>query len=534
MFRKAIFKMFVLFIGCIFVLSLIGCEDGNNDNEKKDNGGSTILSNDASLQSIEVNEGTLFPTFSPTILSYTMTAPNNIINISATTADSKATITSNPSILIGVPLNIGNNVITFTVVAEDGTTNVYTVTIIRGVIIPGFSLLEKLDWLSTNSTSNTEYSITLTDDNIINPRTLLYSGKNDIIIQIKGDEKERIITSTGGAGSIFKIGLDVTLILEENITLQSHGANIESLITVERGGTLIMNTGSMIIGNNVVINNTDGVIVNGDFIMNGGKIIGNTGNGVSILNGNGNFTMNGGDIIDNAGNGVRMSSVGVSNNIFTMNGGKIISNTSNGVSISNSTFIMNRGEISGNFGDGVISGLNGNFTMNGGMILNNHENGVRFFSGSAVASIFTMNGGEISGNTFSGVSLFELGNFRMYNGEIFGNSIGVRNLYGSFSMFGGIIFGNTNIVISTNSGGGGVYVQRFRERGSFTKTGGTITGYTEGDDDSNIVKNNLGVVNNQGHAVFFNNMDLGIIRRRETTAGPGVNLSTTSTANWGI
>jgi len=81
-------------------------------------------------------------------------------------------------------------------------------------------------------------------------------------------------------------------------------------------------------------------------------------------------------------------------------------------------------------------------------------------------------------------------------------------------MSGGTISGNTS-----DSGGGGVYVS-----GTFEKTGGTIYGYSASDMvNSNVVKNSSGtVISNQGHAVYAKYNSLVI--RKETTAGPGVNL----------
>ncbi|MDR0476071.1 MAG: hypothetical protein LBH43_20690 [Treponema sp.] len=84
-------------------------------------------------------------------------------------------------------------------------------------------------------------------------------------------------------------------------------------------------------------------------------------------------------------------------------------------------------------------------------------------------------------------------------------------------MESGEILGNTTTAYpSSYGGGGGVFVA-----GNFTKTGGTIYGYTVGDGNSNAVNNSSGVAqSNQGHAVYV----YSGAKRRETTAGPGVNL----------
>jgi len=85
-------------------------------------------------------------------------------------------------------------------------------------------------------------------------------------------------------------------------------------------------------------------------------------------------------------------------------------------------------------------------------------------------------------------------------------------------MKGGEISGNTASSSSSYSSGGGVYVNSE----TFTKSGGgIITGYASDTVSGNVVKNSSGVVqNNNGHAVFTSLNS----KRRNSTAGPGVNL----------
>jgi len=122
-------------------------------------------------------------------------------------------------------------------------------------------------------------------------------------------------------------------------------------------------------------------------------------------------------------------------------------------------------------------------------------------NGSADRStFFTMSGGTISGNTASSD----------------GGGVWVGT-GGHFTMSGGAISGNT-----TSSKGGGVYVDN---KGTFTKSGGgTITGYANDPVNGNVVKNASGVVqSNNGHAVYVY-VSSNSAKRRETTAGSGVNL----------
>jgi hypothetical protein len=132
----------------------------------------------------------------------------------------------------------------------------------------------------------------------------------------------------------------------------------------------------------------------------------------------------------------------------------------------------------------------GTFIINDGKISGNTNHGVSLYNG-----IFAMNGGEISGNTTIG-----------YGGGVFVEANGI------FTMNNGKISGNTASI------GGGIYVYE----GTFTKSGGTITGYASDPVNGNVAKNSSGVVqNNQGHAVYVNSNP---VKRRETTAGPGVSM----------
>ena len=87
-------------------------------------------SNDATLKSLTVSEGTLSPTFSAATTNYTVSVANNIsqITISATANDGNANVagTGNKS------LKVGSNPFNIVVTAEDGTTEkTYTVTVTR-------------------------------------------------------------------------------------------------------------------------------------------------------------------------------------------------------------------------------------------------------------------------------------------------------------------------------------------------------------------------------------------------------------------
>jgi len=406
-------------------------------------------------------------------------------------------------------------------------------------VVSGTSLADKLQWLSINAVSNSDYILEVTADEDLEPQNLSYSGKSNITIQLKGTGSSRVIT-LWNAGSLFSIGNGVTLILEENLILKGKNSNNASLVQVNSGGTLIMNQSVKISGNtNTSYDGVGGVYVGsgGTFTMSGGEISGNTASygGGGVYVDDGTFTMNGGEISGNTarlGGGVYMG-----DGTFMMNGGKISGNTAasssydnggGGVFMRDGTFTMSGGEISGNTasysssygggGGGVC--VNGTFTMSGGEISGNTASFSSYSSSSSsyggggvyVNGTFTMSGGEISGNTAS---------FSSYSYS--NNGGGGVYVNGTFTMSGGEISGNTASFSSYSSlyscgGGGGVYV---KDSSTFIKSGGgTITGYASNMVNGNEVKNDSGVQNSFGHAVYA-----GSSKYRETTAGPEVNLN---------
>jgi hypothetical protein len=330
------------------------------------------------------------------------------------------------------------------------------------------TLAEKLAWvLDENNVQDGEtYTITVNADEAIATQILGYNNHSNITIVLKGSEAERKI-SLSSNGSLFIVARSVTLVLDENITLQGKSDNTASLVSVNTGGTLTMNTGSKISGNTssgVMI--AGGVNVNGTFTMNGGEISGNTSSGTSNYGGGvsvsrGTFTMSGGEISGNTalyGGGVNVGS----NGTFTMSSGKISGNTGGGVYVyeSSATFTMSGGEISGNTGSGVyVSVSGGTFTMSGGKISDNTASrggGVNV----SINGTFTMSDGEISGNTATTSG--------GYGGGVYVDG-------GTFTMNSGKISGNTANTATTTTGyGGGVSVSS----GTFTMNGGEISSNT--------------------------------------------------------
>ncbi len=188
------------------------------------------------------------------------------------------------------------------------------------------TLNDKLYWLEMHAESGGNYVIALTIGEEIDTHTLSFTDKANITITLKGQAENEIIITSPYDNRFFQIGSGVTLILE-NISLHGSGANGYSFISVNNGGTVIMNDGAVMRGNS----SDRGVTVykDGTFIMNGGIIAYNQsswGGGVRI-NDDGTFIMNGGEISYNTasggGGGVYIST----NGTFTKTGGIIQGNS---------------------------------------------------------------------------------------------------------------------------------------------------------------------------------------------------------------
>jgi len=82
-------------------------------------------------------------------------------------------------------------------------------------------LANKLAWLQTNAQSGGNYTIEVNTNESIGPQTLSYSGRSDITITLRGTGANRTISLLSN-GVMFTVRSGVTLILENNITLQCH------------------------------------------------------------------------------------------------------------------------------------------------------------------------------------------------------------------------------------------------------------------------------------------------------------------------
>jgi hypothetical protein len=274
-------------------------------------------------------------------------------------------------------------------------------------------LANKLTWLRANVENGGDYIIEINTDESINngfvkDGNLSYKNKSNITITLRGVGENRIITTNLPPGQLFIVGSGVTLVLDENITLQGLRYDrpmnsYDSMVNVFSGGTFIMNDGSAITGGT-------------------------------------NNSSNGGGV-------------------YVSDGG---------------TFLMKGGIISGN------------------LCYPSPRNAEAYRAGSAL-------GGSLGSAAVSGAT-------------------------------GGRVTVQPDTPTNPVFQGGGVYVSskisflgKTIPGGTFTKTGGTITGYASDQRNGNVVRDPYGnALQNSGHAVYAGS------KRKETTAGPEVNLHISS------
>jgi hypothetical protein len=416
---------------------------------------------------------------------------------------------------------------------------------------------------------------------------------NITISSVNVNSGGKLIMNAGSRGSAVTVRNGATFTMNGGKITRDSGNSVGGVYVLDSeynwdtneygiGGTFTMNGGE--IYDNYKLNSGGGVYVGrrGTFTMNGGEIYDNSvykdgpwgyaaGGGVYLAesmyspNGNryivgGTFTMTGGKIYGNtaaSGAGVYVGGGAVNDaterygigGTFTMSGGEISGNNLGNLSpygIGGGVYNLGTFTMSGNAvireneardGGGVYTDELGTCTISGGTISGNtavngggvYANIITYEYGSGAC---TMSGGLISGNTATnggGVYVHYSVSFKnatctMSGVSISGNTAtngGGVFVDGAFTISSGTISGNT-----ASDSGGGVCVNY---RGLFTKTGGTIYGYS-GETAANRNTATAGTSSNdKGHAVY---VDYDVLTlHNEATAGPSVNLSWDGTSN---
>jgi hypothetical protein len=179
--------------------------------------------------------------------------------------------------------------------------------------------------------------------------------------------------------------------------------------------------------------------------------------------------------------------------------------------------------LKGNGGNCVV-GVNGTFVMNDGITITGGINDYTSYGGGVgVYGTFIMKGGTISGNSiFIGAEQIKSAQYAAV-GKALGNALAATVVNSNN------VTRNSNVPAYTSPHpsipyprGGGVFVTK---NATFTKTGGTITGYADDTENGNrVMDHNKNILNEFGHAVYVNGKTADDAKRKETTAGPDVNL----------
>ena len=337
--------------------------------------------------------------------------------------------------------------------------------------VSGSTLAAKLLWIKNNAKNDTSYIVEVNANESIGPQYLNY-GKSGITICLRGTGGVRTISLTE-ADSLFDIASGITLILDGNITLKGVNDNEWALVYIRNGATIVMNSGSLITGNNTDSGGGGIYVSGGSFTMNGGTISGNNtdsgGGGIYVYGGS--FTMNGGTISGN--NADYGGGIYVSGGSFTMNGGTISGNNADyggGIYASDGSYTINDGIISGNTAIGSGGGVyvsTGNLAMNGGAISGNTAEwgGGIYVGGYASSPTLNMNGGAISSNaaSYSGGGIYVYsGDFIMSGGTVYGSDAAPENLKNTAESFGASLnllssgtgtarYGNGAVILNSSS-----------------------------------------------------------------------------------
>ena len=243
--------------------------------------------------------------------------------------------------------------------------------------VSGANVAEKLKFIARQTKNNVEYVVTVRNDETLSPQTVTSLG-NNVTVTLRSVSVNNIKTiSLSGNGSLLTVSNGITLKLE-NIILRGHNNNNAALVMVSKDGSLAIEDGTEIVGNNNHYNklpwskggekepltaNGGGIcIIEGHFIMNGGEIYDNktdlNGAGIILINSTG--VINDGKIYNNEavydGGGINVSSSG-----FTMRGGIIYGNRAGWgggirIAINDSRYYFRKEPATGSNTSGVIYG----------------------------------------------------------------------------------------------------------------------------------------------------------------------------------
>lgn len=173
-----------------------------------------VKSTDATLSSLTISGGDMFPSFSPSEINYSVSTDQDSITISAVANSSGATVTGTGT----KSLNYGDNTFPIVVTAEAGNTKTYTIIVTREDNRSSDSTLKSIT-LSTGSINfektKTEYSLTIETGSIEvtgtpndDKATISYSPKNTVELNYSETKKiEILVTAENGSQKTYTLNI---------------------------------------------------------------------------------------------------------------------------------------------------------------------------------------------------------------------------------------------------------------------------------------------------------------------------------------
>ena len=207
MMKKNIAIIFVVFILTVFN----SCQNPVADPPKSSN---------AELSGITISAGVLSPSFAAGTMDYTASVPysTNTITVSGSKSDSKASVVyspAQPSVLI-----VGNNTITATVTAEDGTFKSYTINVTRqiansntnlsGLTISSGTLSPVFDSSVTSYSANVPFStniITVSGSKSDSKASVVYSPVQPSALIVGNNTITATVTAEDGTFKSYTINV---------------------------------------------------------------------------------------------------------------------------------------------------------------------------------------------------------------------------------------------------------------------------------------------------------------------------------------
>ena len=221
-------------------------------------------SSDATLSAISLSTGTLSPTFSSAVTSYSLTVPNGTTSVteSATVNESHATFTVNGvSTSPGVPssaisLSVGANTVTTVVAAQNGATKTYTLTITRtgtnDTTISSFSFAG-LSPAVTATVNNTAHTVTAYVPSGTSRSALVASFSIGIGATMSIGSTSQ---TSGTTVNDFSSTLTYKVTAQDGVSTQNYAVTVTVVGPLPTISALSVNNGSRTGGTTVVITGT--------------------------------------------------------------------------------------------------------------------------------------------------------------------------------------------------------------------------------------------------------------------------------------